>query len=60
MYKNEQNYEINVIKTADIKLKSTSSESMKRIIDQVFGVYLNKVLHMLPSTDATAQKICYK
>ena len=66
MYKNERNYEIDVIETAvrqvwsDIKSKSTSSESTKRIIAQVFGVYLNEVLHMLTSTDATAQQIRYK
>ena len=66
MYKNERNYEIDVIETAvrqvwsDIKSKSTSSESTKRIIAQVFGVYLNEVLHMLPPTDATAQQIRYK
>ena len=100
MYKNERNYEIDVIETtvrqvwSDIKSKSTSSESTKRIqnsennncerhevndqfgsfqlqycnhrqptkriIAQVFGVYLNEVLHMLPSTDATAQQIRYK
>ena len=65
MHKNERNYEIDVIETAvrqlwsDIKSKSTSSESTKRIIAQVFGVYLNEVLHMLPSTDATAQQIRY-
>ena len=53
MYKNERNYEIDVIETAvrqvwsDIKSKSTSSESTKRIIAQVFGVDLNEVLHML-------------
>ena len=63
MYKNERNYEIDVIETAvrqvwsDIKSKSTSSESTKRIIAQVFGVYLNEVFHMLPSTDTTAQRI---
>ena len=63
MYKNEHNHEIDVIETADrrvctdIKSKFTSSESMKRIIAQVFGVYTNKVLHKLPSTDATAQQI---
>ena len=66
MCKNERNYEIDVIKTAvtqvwsDIKSKSTSSESTKRIIAQVFGVYPNEVLHKLPSTDATAQQIRYK
>ena len=47
MYKNERNYEIDVIETAvrqvwsDIKSKSTSSESTKRIIAEVFGVYPN-------------------
>ena len=57
MCKNERNYEIDVIETAvrqvwsDIKSKSTSSESTKRIIAQVFGVYL-EVLYMLPSTGA--------
>ena len=66
MYKNERDYEIDVIETAvrqvysDIKSKSTSSESTKRIIAQVFGVYSNEVLHKLPSTDATAQQIRYK
>ena len=66
MYKNERNYEIDVIETAvrqvwsDMKSKSTSSKSTKRIIAQVFGVYLNEVLHMLPSKDATAQQIRYK
>ena len=61
MYKNERNYEIDVINTAvrqvcfDIKSKSTSSKSMKRIIAQVFGVYPNEVLQKLPPTDATAQ-----
>ena len=66
MYKNERNYEIDVIETAvrqvwsDIKSKSTSSESTKRIIAEVFGVYPNEVLHKLPSTDATAQQIRYK
>ena len=66
MYKNEDNHEIEVIETADrrvcsdIKSKSTSSESMKRIIAQVFGAYTNEVLHKLPSTDATAQQIRYK
>ena len=65
-YKNEHSHEIDVIETAvrqvfsDIKSKSTSSESMKRIIAQVFGVYTNEVLHKLPSTDATAQQIRYK
>ena len=50
MYKNERNHEIDVIKTAvrqvffDIKSKSTSSESTKRIIAQVFGVYPNEIL----------------
>ena len=58
MCKNERNYEIDVIETAvrqvwsDIKSKSTSSESTKHIIAQVFGVYLNEVLYMLPSTGA--------
>ena len=66
MYKNERNYEIDVIETAvrqvwsDIKSKSTSSESTKRIIAQIFGVYLNEVLHMLPSTDAAGQQSRYK
>ena len=60
MYKNERNYEIDVIETADIKSKSTFSESTKRIIAKVFGVYFNEVLHMLLSTDATAQQIHYK
>ena len=61
MYKNERNHEIDNIKTAvrqvcfDIKSKSTSSESTKRIIAQVFGVYPNEVLQKLPLTDATAQ-----
>ena len=61
MYKNERNYEIDVIKTAvrqvcfDVKLKPTSSESRKRIIAQVFGVYPNEVLQKLPPADATAQ-----
>ena len=61
MYKNERNYEIDVINTAvrqvcfDIKSKSTSSKSTKRIIAQVFGVYPNEVLQKLPPTDATAQ-----
>ena len=40
---------------SDIKLKSTSSESTKRIIAQVFGVYPDEVLQMLLPTDATAQ-----
>ena len=66
MYKNEHNHEIDVIETAvrqvcsDIKSKSTFSESTKRIIAQVFGVYPNQVLHKLPCTDATAQQIRYK
>ena len=66
MYKNEPDYEIDVIETAvrqvwsDMKSKSTSSESTIRIIAQVFGVYPNEVLHKLPSTDATAQQIRYK
>ena len=53
MYKNERNHEIDVIKTAvrqvcfDIKSKSTSSESTKRIIAQVFGVYPNEVLLLI-------------
>ena len=53
MYKNERNHEIDVIKTAvrqvcfDIKSKSTSSESTKRIIAQVFGVYPNEVLILI-------------
>ena len=66
MCKNERNHEIDVIETAvrqvcfDIKSKFTSSESTKRIIAQVFGVYPNEVLQMLPPTDATAQQIRYK
>ena len=61
-----RNYEIDVIETdvrqvwSDIKSKSTSSKSTKCIVSQVFGVYLSEVLHMLPSTDATAQQIRYK
>ena len=66
MCKNEHSHEIDVIETAvrqvcpDIKSKSTSSESTKRIIAQLFGVYRNEVLYKLPSTDATAQQIRYK
>ena len=66
MYKNEHNHEIDVIETvvrqvcSDTKSKSTSSESTKRIIAQVFGVYTNEVLHKLPSTDTAAQQIRYK
>ena len=51
MCKNEHIHEIDVIETAarqvcsDIKSKSTSSESTKRILAQVFGVYRNEVLH---------------
>ena len=50
MYKSECNLKIDVIKTAfrqvcfDIKSKSTSSESTKSIIAQVFGVYPNEAL----------------
>ena len=64
MYKNECNHEIDVLKSAvrqawfDIKSKSTFSESTKRIITQVFGVYPSEVLQFqkLPPTDAaTAQ-----
>ena len=61
MYKNECNLKIDVIKTAvrqvcfDIKSKSTSSESTKSIIAQVFGVYPNEALQKLPPTDAKAQ-----
>ena len=43
-----------------IKSKSTSSESMKCLIAQVFGVYTKEVLDKLPSTDATAPQIRYK
>ena len=66
MCKNEHNHEIDVIETAvrqvcsDIKSKSTSSESTKRIIPHVFRVYPNEVLHKLLSTDATVQQIRYK
>ena len=66
MCKNEHSHEIDVIETtarqvcSGIKSKSTSSESPKRILAQVFGVYPNEVLHKLPSTDATAQQIRYK
>ena len=66
MYKNERNYKNDIIETAvrqvwsDMKSKSSSSESTKRIIAKVFGVYPNEVLHKLPSTDTTAQKIRYK
>ena len=66
MYKNEHNHEIDVIKTAvrqvcsDIKSKSTSSESTKRVITEVVGDYPNEVLHKLPSTDAMVKQIRYK
>ena len=64
--KNEHSHEIDVIETAarqvcsGIKSKSTSSESTKRNLAQVFGVYPNEVLHKLQSKDATAQQIRYK
>ena len=66
MYKNEHNHEIDVIETAvrqvcsDIKSKSTSSESTKRVITEVVGDYPNEVLHKLPSTNAMVQQIRYK
>ena len=68
MYKNEHDHEIDVIKTAvrqvcsDIKSKSTSSESTKRVITEVIGDYPNEVLllHKLSSTDAMVQQIHYK
>ena len=44
----------------DIKSKSISSESTKRIIADVFRGYANEVLHRLPSTNAMVQQIRYK
>ena len=63
VYNNEHNHEIDVIETtvkqvrSDIKSKSTSSESTKRIIAEIVGDYPDEVLHKLPSTDAMAQRI---
>ena len=66
MYKNGHNHETDVIKIpvrqvcADIKSKSTSSESTKRVITEVVGDYPNEILHKLPSTVAMVQQIRYK
>ena len=62
VFKNERNHEIDVIETAvrqvcsDIKSKSTSSESTKRIIAQVFRVYPNVYRCYGPANSLQATK----